>query len=34
VGYNPQHEVKDMLWALEPQARSAEVVDLPIRKDS
>lgn len=28
VGYNPQHEVKDMLWELEPESRSADVVDL------
>lgn len=33
VGYNPQHEVKDMLWQLEPTARSAEIVDLKKKVD-
>ena len=33
VGYNPQHEVKDMLWLLEPKPRLAEVVDLKRKVD-
>jgi len=33
VGYNPQHEVKDMLWQLKPTARSAEIVDLKKKVD-